>query len=147
MDNLPWFRSLSWYFLVTSNYFFYGETLVEQFGVVVNKVDFLPLLVKYHRLISFSMYIMGNVAQLCENIDYFVCRVCLVRVVPGKEVLSPSVLSVCLDSRGSALRGHSVLSHRTEHVPGNILLHLLLLHYHHYLHSHHFRVSFGSSCL
>merc|ERR1712110_518203 len=61
MDNLPWFRSLSWYFLVASNYFFYGETLVEQFGVVVNKVDFLPVLVKYHRLISFSMYIMGFV--------------------------------------------------------------------------------------
>ena len=60
MDNLPWFRSLSWYFLVASNYFFYGETLVEQFGVVVNKVDFLPVLVKYHRLISFSMYIMGK---------------------------------------------------------------------------------------
>ena len=61
LDNLPWFRSLSWYFLVTSNYFFYGETLVEQFGVVINKVDFLPILVKYHRLISFSMYIMGFV--------------------------------------------------------------------------------------
>merc|ERR1712110_1090148 len=61
MDNLPWFRSLSWYFLVASNYFFYGETLVEQFGVVVNKVDFLPVLVKYHRLISFSMYIIGFV--------------------------------------------------------------------------------------
>lgn len=61
MDNLPWFRSLSWYFLVASNYFFYGETLVEQFGVVINRVDFLPILVKYHRLISFSMYIMGFV--------------------------------------------------------------------------------------
>ena len=60
MDNLPWFRSLSWYFLVASNYFFYGETLVEQFGVVINRVDFLPILVKYHRLISFSMYIMGE---------------------------------------------------------------------------------------
>ena len=60
MDNLPWFRSLSWYFLIASNYFFYGETLVEQFGVVINRVDFLPVLVKYHRLISFSMYIMGE---------------------------------------------------------------------------------------
>ena len=59
MDNLPWFRSLSWYFLVASNYFFYGETLVEQFGVVINRVNFLPILVKYHRLISFSMYILG----------------------------------------------------------------------------------------
>jgi len=61
MDNLPWFRSLSWYFLVASNYFFYGETLVEQFGVVINRVNFLPILVKYHRLISFSMYILGFV--------------------------------------------------------------------------------------
>jgi len=61
MDNLPWFRSLSWYFLVTSNYFFYGETLVEQFGVVINRVDFLPFLVRYHRLISFSLYILGFV--------------------------------------------------------------------------------------
>ena len=65
MDNLPWFRSLSWYFLIASNYFFYGETLVEQFGVVINRVDFLPVLVKYHRLISFSMYIMG------KNHDYY----------------------------------------------------------------------------
>ena len=63
MDNLPWFRSLSWYFLIASNYFFYGETLVEQFGVVINRVDFLPILVKYHRLISFSMYIMGKTVR------------------------------------------------------------------------------------
>jgi len=61
LDNLPWFRSLSWYFLVTSNYFFYGESLVEQFGVVINKVDFLPALVRYHRFISFAMYIIGFV--------------------------------------------------------------------------------------
>jgi len=61
MDNLPWFRSLSWYFLIASNYFFYGESLVEQFGVVINRVDFLPFLVRYHRLISFAMYIIGFV--------------------------------------------------------------------------------------
>jgi len=61
LDNLPWFRSLSWYFLVTSNYFFYGESLVEQFGVVINRVDFLPALVRYHRFISFAMYIIGFV--------------------------------------------------------------------------------------
>ena len=30
------------------------------------------------------------------------------------------VLSVRLDPRGPALRGDSVLSHHTEHVPGNI---------------------------
>jgi len=61
MDNLPWFRSLSWYFLIASNYFFYGESLVEYFGVVINRVDFLPFLVRHHRLISFLMYILGFV--------------------------------------------------------------------------------------
>ena len=55
VHNLPWFRSLSWYFLVTSNYFFYGESLVDYFGVLVNRNDFLPFLVRYHRFISFSM--------------------------------------------------------------------------------------------
>lgn len=37
IHGLPWFRSLSWYFLYTSNYFFYGENLVDYFGVVINR--------------------------------------------------------------------------------------------------------------
>jgi hypothetical protein len=37
IHGLPWFRSLSWYFLITSNYFFYGESLVDYFGVVINR--------------------------------------------------------------------------------------------------------------
>ena len=61
VHNLPWFRSLSWYFLVTSNYFFYGESLVDYFGVLVNQTEFLPFLVRYHRFISFSMYVLGFV--------------------------------------------------------------------------------------
>lgn len=38
IHGLPWFRSLSWYFLLTSNYFFYGENLVDYFGVVINRL-------------------------------------------------------------------------------------------------------------
>lgn len=37
IHGLPWFRSLSWYFLMASNYFFYGESLVDIFAVVVNR--------------------------------------------------------------------------------------------------------------
>lgn len=59
VHNLPWFRSLSWYFLITSNYFFYGESLVDYFGVVINRTDFLRVLVTYHRFISFSLYLVG----------------------------------------------------------------------------------------
>ncbi|XP_058834820.1 phosphatidate cytidylyltransferase, photoreceptor-specific [Topomyia yanbarensis] len=61
IHGLPWFRSLSWYFLLTSNYFFYGENLVDYFGVAVNRVDSLRFLVKYHRFLSFCMYCIGFV--------------------------------------------------------------------------------------
>jgi hypothetical protein len=30
--NLPWFRSLSWIFLFTSNYWLHGENLIHHFG-------------------------------------------------------------------------------------------------------------------
>ncbi|EEB20080.1 Phosphatidate cytidylyltransferase, photoreceptor-specific, putative [Pediculus humanus corporis] len=60
IHGLPWFRSLSWYFLVTSNYFFYGESLVDLFGVA-SRTDSLRFLITYHRFISFSLYIVGFV--------------------------------------------------------------------------------------
>nr|CAD7256175.1 unnamed protein product [Timema shepardi] len=61
IHGLPWFRSLSWYFLVTSNYFFYGESLVDYFGVVINRTDYLRALITYHRFFSFCLYIVGFV--------------------------------------------------------------------------------------
>uniref|UniRef100_A0A915EEI8 phosphatidate cytidylyltransferase n=1 Tax=Ditylenchus dipsaci TaxID=166011 RepID=A0A915EEI8_9BILA len=74
--DLPWFRALSWYFLVTSNYFFFGESLIDYWSIVLNKdvieyvvfvgipylvLEFLHSLVVHHRLISFVMYIAGFV--------------------------------------------------------------------------------------
>ncbi|XP_026473574.1 phosphatidate cytidylyltransferase, photoreceptor-specific-like [Ctenocephalides felis] len=61
IHGLPWFRSLSWYFLITSNYFFYGENLVDYFGVLISRTDFLQFLVKYHRFLSFCLYCIGFV--------------------------------------------------------------------------------------
>ena len=131
MDNLPWFRSLSWYFLVASNYFFYGESLVEQFGVLINNVDFLPFLVRYHRLISFSMYIIGNIIISILKIISVVFRVCLVCPLPGQEILPAPVFSLCLDTRGSSLCRHPVIPHHPEHVPGPHLAHHACHHGHH----------------
>ena len=37
VHGLPWFRSLSWYMLIASNYFFYGESLVDYFGVLLHR--------------------------------------------------------------------------------------------------------------
>ncbi|XP_076753058.1 CDP-diacylglycerol synthase [Xylocopa sonorina] len=61
IHGLPWFRSLSWYFLITSNYFFYGENLMDYFAVVINRTEYLRVLVTYHRFISFCLYIVGFV--------------------------------------------------------------------------------------
>ncbi|PAV91049.1 hypothetical protein WR25_01260 isoform C [Diploscapter pachys] len=61
MYNFPWFRALSWYFLVTSNYFFFGESLIDYWAIILRKDNFLHFLVAYHRLISFSLYCIGFV--------------------------------------------------------------------------------------
>ena len=38
--ELPWFRTISWYFLFCANYFFYGETINEYFGTVLEVVKY-----------------------------------------------------------------------------------------------------------
>jgi len=59
--DLPWFRALSWYFLLTSNYFFFGEGLIDYWSIVLKKDEFLHTLIVYHRMISFILYIGGFV--------------------------------------------------------------------------------------
>uniref|UniRef100_A0A8C6Q0K7 Phosphatidate cytidylyltransferase n=1 Tax=Nothobranchius furzeri TaxID=105023 RepID=A0A8C6Q0K7_NOTFU len=51
--DLPWFRTLSWYFLLCVNYFFYGETVTDYFFTLVQREEPLRILSKYHRFISF----------------------------------------------------------------------------------------------
>ncbi|CDQ73080.1 unnamed protein product [Oncorhynchus mykiss] len=57
--HLPWFRTLSWYFLLCVNYFFYGETVTDYFFNLVQREEPLRILSKYHRLISFTLYLTG----------------------------------------------------------------------------------------
>uniref|UniRef100_A0A1I7XBJ8 Phosphatidate cytidylyltransferase n=1 Tax=Heterorhabditis bacteriophora TaxID=37862 RepID=A0A1I7XBJ8_HETBA len=61
MYDFPWFRALSWYFLLTSNYFFFGESLIDYWAILLRKDNFLHYLVAYHRLISFGLYCVGFV--------------------------------------------------------------------------------------
>lgn len=60
--HLPAFRSLSWYFLLTSNYYLYGESMIEKFNMFLRRDVFLRPFVVYHRFISFSLYTAGFVA-------------------------------------------------------------------------------------
>ncbi|KAM3831602.1 phosphatidate cytidylyltransferase 1 [Vipera latastei] len=57
--DLPWFRTLSWYFLLCVNYFFYGETVADYFATFVQRREQLQFLIRYHRFISFTLYLAG----------------------------------------------------------------------------------------
>ncbi|XP_063314825.1 phosphatidate cytidylyltransferase 1 [Pelobates fuscus] len=57
--ELPWFRTLCWYFLLCVNYFFYGETLADYFANYVQREELLQFLIRYHRFISFALYVIG----------------------------------------------------------------------------------------
>ena len=58
--NLPFTKSLNWYFLGTVMYFLYGESVIYYFKhiVLVDKV-LLPF-ATHHRFISFMLYIVGK---------------------------------------------------------------------------------------
>jgi phosphatidate cytidylyltransferase len=75
--DLPWFRTLSWYLLLASNYFFYGESLIDYWGTLLRKdvcwsclfvvfycffvQEFLQFLITHHRFFSFLLYMIGFV--------------------------------------------------------------------------------------
>ncbi|KAJ3159296.1 hypothetical protein HDU86_001899 [Geranomyces michiganensis] len=59
--RLPWNRFTHWYFLFTTNYFLYGETLIERFKPYVFVDAFLMPLATHHRFISFCLYCLGLV--------------------------------------------------------------------------------------
>ena len=58
--NLRFTKSLNWYFLATTMYFLYGESVIYYFKhvLLVDKV-LLPL-ATHHRFISFMLYVMGR---------------------------------------------------------------------------------------
>ncbi|KAJ1927449.1 phosphatidate cytidylyltransferase [Tieghemiomyces parasiticus] len=59
--KLPWARALNWYFLLATNYYLYGESLLHYFKQFVLMDGVLQPLATHHRFISFSLYLFGFV--------------------------------------------------------------------------------------
>ncbi|KAJ3324033.1 hypothetical protein HDU76_013505 [Blyttiomyces sp. JEL0837] len=59
--KMPWFRTFTWYFLLSTNYFMYGETIITYFKESVFVDAFLTPLATHHSFISFSLYVIGFV--------------------------------------------------------------------------------------
>jgi phosphatidate cytidylyltransferase len=58
--RLKFTKSLNWYFLATTMYFLYGESVIYYFKhIVLVDIVLLPL-ATHHRFISFMLYIIGE---------------------------------------------------------------------------------------
>lgn len=56
------FRSLNWFFLWTTMFYFYGKPILLQLDVITNsKINFFVALARYHLGISFALYVIGFV--------------------------------------------------------------------------------------
>ncbi|KAL9004314.1 MAG: hypothetical protein Q9188_002856 [Gyalolechia gomerana] len=59
--NIPFTQSLNWYFLGTTMYFLYGESVIYYFKHIVLVDRVLIIFATHHRFISFMLYVMGFV--------------------------------------------------------------------------------------
>ncbi|KAI8890719.1 phosphatidate cytidylyltransferase [Backusella circina FSU 941] len=59
--NLRWFKTMSWYYFITTEYFLYGESIIYYFKKIVMVDAFLLPFATHHRFISFVLYVIGFV--------------------------------------------------------------------------------------
>lgn len=103
--NLRFTRSLNWYFLGTTMYFLYGESVIYYFKhiVLVGKV-LLPF-ATHHRFISFMLYVIGEFIRrrlpMRAITDTLCSRVRVLRCYSSERTLSFSVYSIRLDAYGT----------------------------------------------
>lgn len=108
--NLRFTKSLNWYFLATTMYFLYGESVIYYFKHVLLVDRVLLPFATHHRFISFVLYVMGE--SMCLPSTPSMCsrsliaggcpkRVCLLCGHAAKRPLPVSVYAIRLDPYGS----------------------------------------------
>ncbi|KAG2220169.1 hypothetical protein INT45_013867 [Circinella minor] len=60
-SQVRWYKTLSWYFFVSSMYFLYGESIIYYFQEIILVDAFLLPFATHHRFISFVLYVIGFV--------------------------------------------------------------------------------------
>ncbi|KAI8388405.1 cytidylyltransferase family-domain-containing protein [Radiomyces spectabilis] len=59
--SMRWFKTMSWYFLVSTTYYLYGESIIYYFQqIILVDASLLPF-ATHHRFISFVLYVIGFV--------------------------------------------------------------------------------------
>ena len=105
--NLRFTKTLNWYFLGTTMYYLYGESLIYYFKHILLVDKVLGLFATHHRFISFMLYVIGRLLEKERSkANYGLTHVCRLRLfchVSGKGSLQVSVLSICVESYGIVL--------------------------------------------
>lgn len=58
--KLQFTKGLNWYFLATTMFYLYGESVIYYFKHIVVVDAFLGPLATHHRFLSFMLYVFGN---------------------------------------------------------------------------------------
>lgn len=100
--NLRFTKSLNWYFLATTMYFLYGESVIYYFKHILLVDKMLLPFATHHRFISFSLYVIGkqNIPEPQSQKVSDLYRLCVFRWLSAKRPLSFSVYPIRLDSHG-----------------------------------------------
>ena len=59
--KLQFTKGLNWYFLSTTMFYLYGESVIYYFKHIVVVDAFLGPLATHHRFLSFMLYVFGNI--------------------------------------------------------------------------------------
>jgi len=100
--SLRFTKSLNWYFLGTTMYFLYGESVIYYFKHILLVDRILLPLSTHHRFISFMLYMIGT-SHLHEDFKVYTNkdRVHLFRVFSPEGPLPLPVYSVRVEPHGS----------------------------------------------
>jgi phosphatidate cytidylyltransferase len=74
VDDIPWFRHLSWYLLLASNYYYYGEYFFDYFAPPLKRIEALQLLISSHRFISYCLYLIGLISFVLSLVKKYNTR-------------------------------------------------------------------------
>lgn len=124
--TLPYSKTLNWYFLASTVYYLYGDTVLYYFEEVllVDRVLF-PFAI-HHRFISYMLYIIGMLFIFhfipIEKTNEDVCRIYDLCIYIGERPLSISVYAVCIHARRPLPHRSTSTFHSQEHNVWHVLV-------------------------
>jgi len=119
--KLQFTKSLNWYFLATTMYFLYGESVIYYFKHIVYVDAFLLPFATHHRFISFILYIIGkHWSHPCllsrDPADCYCHRICLLCGILEEGPLQVPIHAIRMDPHGAVPRGRAGTLYHEQHL-------------------------------